>query len=73
MEPPTTTETPRVYPIQSFLTIERLLKKLDLTPADGLQLLAEILEDLDRQIQEHEAEEQAALHLGMPVQAYGAR
>ena len=41
-----------VYPIQSFLEIQRLMKRLGLTPADCLQLLAEVLSDLDRQIEE---------------------
>jgi hypothetical protein len=55
--PPTSrSENARVYPIQSFLQIERLLKKLNMTPADGLQLLAEVLADLDRQIEDHEQE-----------------
>ncbi len=52
----TTTETARVYPIETFLEIERLLRKLNMTPADGLRLLAEALADLDRQIAEHETE-----------------
>ena len=45
-----------IYPLQSFLEIQRLMTKLHLTPADCLQLLAEVLGDLDRQIEEHEAE-----------------
>ena len=55
-----------VYPIQSFLEIERLLKKLNLTPADGLQLLAEVLGDLDRQIEEHEE----ARHADVPLRLF---
>ncbi len=47
-------QSENVYPVQSFLEVERLLRKLNLTPADGLQLLAEVLGDLDRQIEEHE-------------------
>lgn len=49
-------ERARVYPIETFLTVQMLLEKLNMTPADGLQLLAEALEDLDRQIVEFEAE-----------------
>lgn len=45
-----------VYPFQSFLEIQRLMQKLNLTPADCLQLLAEFLSDLDCQIEQHEAE-----------------
>jgi len=52
-----------VYPIQSFLEIERLLKKLNLTPADGLQLLVDVLTDLDRQIEEYET----ARHADAPL------
>ncbi len=52
----TTTETAHVYPIETFFEIERLLRKLNMTPADGLRLLAEALADLDRQITEYEAE-----------------
>lgn len=44
----------RVYSIHSFLTIQTLMKKLNLTPADCLELLAETLEGLDCQITEHE-------------------
>ena len=55
--PPTSgPDKARVYPIQSFLQIERLLRKLNMTPTDGLQLLAEALADLDRQIEDHERE-----------------
>ena len=43
-----------VYPIQSFLEIQRLMKRLGLTPADCLQLLAEVLSDLDRQIDQED-------------------
>lgn len=50
------TDKAKVYPIQSFLQIERLLRKLNMTPADGLQLLADVLTDLDRQVEDHEAE-----------------
>lgn len=48
------TERVRVYPIESFLTVQRLLTKLNMTPADGLQLLAEVLEDLERVLDVHE-------------------
>lgn len=44
----------RVYSIRSFLTIQTLMRKLNLTPADCLELLAEKLEDLDRQIEDYE-------------------
>ena len=63
MNPNDNTPNKNVYPIQSFLEIERLLKKLNLTPADGLQLLAEVLGDLDRQIEEHEE----ARHADVPL------
>ncbi|PAP79217.1 hypothetical protein B1759_12765 [Rubrivirga sp. SAORIC476] len=46
----------RIYPIENLLTIQTLMKKLNLTPGDCLSLLAEMLEDLDRQITDHEAE-----------------
>ena len=59
MEPTDNTARTHVYPIQSFLEITRLLGKLNLTPADGLQLLAEVLGDLDRQIEEQETYLQA--------------
>ncbi len=49
-------ERARVYPIETILTVQSLLRKLNMTPADGLQLLAEVLEDLDRQIVDFEAE-----------------
>lgn len=61
MNPNDNAPNKNVYPIQSFLEIERLLKKLNLTPADGLRLLAEVLQDLDRQIEEHEAIEDIPL------------
>ena len=54
---------PNVYPLQAFLDIERLMQKLNLTPADCLGLLAEVLGDLDRQIDAHEAEEDAPFPL----------
>lgn len=57
------TQNTNVYPIQSFLEINRLLRKLNLTPADGLQLLADVLGDLDRQIEEQEA----AQHADVPL------
>ena len=63
MNPNDKTPSTNVYPIQSFLEINRLLRKLSLTPADGLQLLAEVLGDLDRQIEEHEAAQQADVPL----------
>ena len=44
---------PNVYPLQTFLDIERLMAKLNLTPADCLELLVESLECLDHQITEH--------------------
>lgn len=47
---------PNVYPLQAFLDIERLMHKLNMTPAEVITLLAEVLTDLDRQITEHEAE-----------------
>lgn len=67
MKPKDKTPNKNVYPIQSFLEIKRLLKKLNLTPADGLQLLAEVLADLDHQIEEHEQQSAA----GLPSWLYG--
>lgn len=64
-------EKPNVYPIQTFLEIQRLMRKLNLTPADCLTILAESLSDLDRQIDEHEAEREATLHLPFPAPCYG--
>ncbi|MEM1057283.1 MAG: hypothetical protein AAGI52_17325 [Bacteroidota bacterium] len=49
-----------VYPITLFLRIQHQMKRLNLTPADCLQLLAEALNDLDRQITEFETEEDGA-------------
>ena len=46
--------TTNVYPLQSVLEVQRLMRKLNITPADCLQMLAELLADLDRQIEEHE-------------------
>jgi len=56
-------DQPRVYPIESFLRIQALMRRLNMTPADALQLLAEVLEDLDRQFEEYEAGE----HLLSPL------
>ena len=53
---PTRRLPPNVYPLQTFLSVERLMAKLNLTPADCLELLAETLECLDHQITEHEAQ-----------------
>ena len=47
---------PNVYPLQAFLDIERLMHKLGMTPGEVLTLLAEVLADLDRQIDQHEME-----------------
>ena len=60
-DPMTTNRTPRrlppnVYPLQAFLDIERLMHKLGMTPGEVLTLLAEVLADLDRQIDQHEME-----------------
>ena len=49
-------DSARVYAIETFLKVQALMRKLNLTPADCLNLLAEILEDLDRQIEDYEAE-----------------
>ena len=54
---------PNVYPLQAFLDIERLMHKLNMTPAEVVTLLAEVLTDLDRQISEHEAKADSALPL----------
>ena len=43
-----------VYPIQTLREIGRLMRKLNVTPAAALQLLAEVLADLDCQIEEYE-------------------
>lgn len=47
-------DRPRVYPIESFVKIQVLMRKLNLSPADCLSLLADVLEDLDRQVQDNE-------------------
>ena len=52
----TDADSATVYPIETLALIHRLLKKLGMTSADGLQLLAEVLTDLDRQIEDYEAE-----------------
>ena len=49
-------ERPRVYATETLLNIQELMRKLNRTPADCLHLLAEILGDLDRQIEDYEAE-----------------
>ena len=54
MNPTTRRLPPNVYPLQAFLDIERLMFKLNMTPADVLTLLADVLKDLDRQITEFE-------------------
>lgn len=47
-----TAQSGRVYPLRLFFEVQTLMEKLNLTPADCLQLLAEVLGDLDRQIEE---------------------
>ncbi len=47
-------DRPHIYPIESFIKIQTVMRKLNLTPADCLQILAEVLEDLDSQIAEYE-------------------
>lgn len=55
-----------VYPITLFLRIQHQMKRLNLTPADCLQLLAEALDDLDRQITDFDAEDDGAV--GFPFE-----
>ena len=45
---------PNVVPIRSFLEIQRLMRRLNMTSAEALDLLAGALADLERQIQEHD-------------------
>ena len=54
---------PNVYPLQAFLDVERLMHKLNMTPADVLTLLAEVLTDLDQQIDAHEAQDDVSFPL----------
>ena len=54
---------PNVYPLQAFLDIERLMWKLGMTPGEVLTLLAEVLADLDRQIEAHDAQDDVAFPL----------
>lgn len=54
MNPTTRRLPPNVYPLQAFLDIERLMFKLNMTPADVMTLLADVMKDLDRQITEFE-------------------
>ena len=58
---------PNVYPLQTFLNVERLMAKLNLTPADCLELLAETLECLDQQITEFEAAGRRATISGLTL------
>lgn len=43
-----------IYPIESFVKIQALMRELSLTSADCLQILAEVLEDLASQIADYE-------------------
>ena len=52
---------PHIYPIESFVKIQALMRKLNLTPADCLQILSDVLEDIDSQAMEHEAVEDTPL------------
>ena len=54
---------PNVVPLHAFAEVARLMRKLGLTPADCLDLLADALADLDRQIDEHEAKRDAPFPL----------
>ena len=54
---------PNVYPLQAFLDIERLMHKLGMTPGEVLTLLAEVLADLDRQVEAHDAQDDVAFPL----------
>lgn len=47
-------DRPHIYPIESFVKIQALMRRLNLSPADCLQILAEVLQDLDSQIAEYE-------------------
>ena len=60
---------PNVYPLQTFLRVERLMRKLGLTPADCLDLLADVLADLDRQVEEHEGKQDAPFPLWLVGEA----
>ncbi len=45
---------PNVVPIRSFLEVQRLMRRLDMTPAECLDLLAGALADLERQVTEYD-------------------
>ena len=54
---------PNVYPLRTFLRVERLMRKLGLSPADCLNLLADVLTDFDSQVDEHEGKQDAPFPL----------
>ena len=43
-----------VHSVETFQEIERLMKKLNVTPATALDMLLGMLADLDRQCDEHD-------------------
>lgn len=54
---------PNVVPLRDFVEVQRLMKKLNLTPADVLGMAHDLLADLDRQIEEEKAREEAPFPL----------
>lgn len=56
---------PNVVPLHDFIEVQRLMKKMDLRPADVLGMVHDFLSDLDRQIEEHEARESVQIPLWM--------
>lgn len=60
-------ETDQPPPIQTFLEIQRLMRKLGLTPADCLSLLLDTLRSFEQAEREHEE----ARHLDYPYWCYG--
>ena len=45
---------PNVVPLHAFVEVSRLMRKLGMSPADCLDLLAGALTDLDREIDAYE-------------------
>ena len=50
---------PNVVPLRAFAEVGRLMHKLGMSPADCLELLADVLGDFERQSDEHEAQHDA--------------
>ena len=50
---------PNVVPLRAFVEVGRLMRKLGMSPADCLELLADVLADFERRADEHEAKHDA--------------